>query len=169
MGRGIIQDVSARIIDQFSANLADMLGGGEEAPEAPADTQPETVPAAEAPQAASAEPAAAQASPPSPKPKPKPKAAPKPKPAPAADAELSAADLAGAVIAGRLKDPKVLVGVLAGAVVLGYLVGAASCRTQPGCSARQAGHRGLVAERAVWAAMVVGPEPAVKGCGAFCA
>ena len=58
-----------------------------------------------------------------PKPKPKPKAAPKPKPAPAADAELSAADLAGAVIAGRLKDPKVLVGVLAGAVVLGYLVG----------------------------------------------
>src|SRR3954447_22366653 len=31
----------------------------------------------------------------------------------------------------------------------------------------EAGDRGLVAEGAVWAAMVVGPEPAVKGCGAF--
>jgi uncharacterized membrane protein YbhN (UPF0104 family) len=33
----------------------------------------------------------------------------------------------------------------------------------------EAGGRGLVAEGAVWAAMVVGPEPAVKGCGAFSA
>ena len=33
----------------------------------------------------------------------------------------------------------------------------------------EAGDRGLVAEGAVWAAMVVGPEPAVKGCGAFSA
>jgi len=28
MGQGVIKDVSARIVDQFSANLAEMLGGG---------------------------------------------------------------------------------------------------------------------------------------------
>jgi hypothetical protein len=33
----------------------------------------------------------------------------------------------------------------------------------------EAGDRGLVAEGAVGSAMVVGPEPAVKGRGAFCA
>jgi carbon monoxide dehydrogenase subunit G len=129
MGRGIIQDVSGRIIDQFSANLAEMLGGGaaaEPAAEAPQATEPQTVPAAEAPQAATAEPASAQASPPPPPPphagRPTPPPPP-PRKAPAADAELSAAGLAGAVIAGRLKDPKVLAGALAGTFVLGYLIG----------------------------------------------
>src|SRR3954471_17366659 len=28
MGQGVIKDVSARIVDQFAANLAEMLGGG---------------------------------------------------------------------------------------------------------------------------------------------
>src|SRR5919201_5144434 len=30
MGQGVIKDVSARIVDQFAANLAEMLGGGAE-------------------------------------------------------------------------------------------------------------------------------------------
>ncbi len=112
MGRGIIQDVSARIIDQFSANLAEMLGGEGE-PEAPQPdaapaTEPQTVPATEAP---------AATEPPAPAPP------PKPKPAPAAEAELNATDIAGAVIVGRLKDPKVIAGVVGGAIVVGYLLG----------------------------------------------
>jgi carbon monoxide dehydrogenase subunit G len=124
MGRGIIQDVSARIIDQFSANLAEMLGGRGEEPQAAAEpaaataTAPETVAATETP---------AATEPPKPQPAPEaPKAAttpPRPKAAPAAEAELSATDLAGAVIAGRLKDPKVLAGVVGGALVVGYLLG----------------------------------------------
>src|SRR5256885_14998260 len=37
MGQGVIKDVSARIVDQFAANLAEMLGGG---PPAPAEEKP---------------------------------------------------------------------------------------------------------------------------------
>ena len=110
MGRGIIQDVSARIIDQFSENLAEMLSGGEAEPA----VEPEPAPAR--PVAGNGAPSAATAAPPRPEP---PKAAP-PK---AAEAELSATDLAGAAIAGRLRDPKVLVAALAGAVALGYVLG----------------------------------------------
>ena len=123
MGRGIIQDVSARIIDQFSANLAEMLGGGGE----PA-AEPAVAPAAEPqPVPGPSEPAAAEPAPPAPAPPPEPpKAAttpPRPKAAPATEAELSATDVAGAVIAGRLKDPKVLAAVVGGALLVGYLLG----------------------------------------------
>jgi uncharacterized protein len=130
MGRGIIQDVSARIIDQFSENLAQMLGGGRAGaePEAAAAPAAAPVPAGvtgEAPApggepqsaAGNGSPSAAAAAEP---PKPAPSQAPPPKPA---EAELSATDLAGAVIAGRLQDPKVLAGVVAGAVAVGYLLG----------------------------------------------
>jgi len=112
MGRGIIQDVSARIIDQFSENLAAMLTGpGEE-------STPE--PAAAAPSGNGA-PSATTAAPPRPEP---PKEAPKQQAAPkAAESELSAASLAGAVISGRLQDPKVLAGTLGGVFVIGYLIG----------------------------------------------
>jgi hypothetical protein len=49
MGRGVIQDVSAKIVTTFSENLERMLGGGE--PEA----EPAPEPQAAAPEAASAE------------------------------------------------------------------------------------------------------------------
>ena len=99
MGRGIIQDVSAKIVGQFADNLAAMLSGP---------------PAGEAPPAEAAAPAGEAAAPPR-----EPAAAP---PAPES-AELSALDLAGSVVAGRLRDPRALGGVLLLAVVLGFLLG----------------------------------------------
>jgi carbon monoxide dehydrogenase subunit G len=104
MGRGIIQDVSARIVDQFSENLAAMLSG----PEAPA------APAEAAAPAAAGGPAPSAAAPPPP---------PKPKPAAAAASELSATDVAGAVVMGRLKEPKGLVAALGIAALIGFLLG----------------------------------------------
>ena len=103
MGRGIIQDVSARIVDQFSENLATMLSGPVEAPEAAA------VAAAEAPAGG---PAPSAAAPP-----------PPPKPQPAAASELSAAAVAGAVVMGRLKEPKGLAAALGLALLIGFLLG----------------------------------------------
>ena len=118
MGRGIIQDVSARIIDQFSENLATML----------------TAAAREEP----------------PRPEPEPAAAPAPfererravgrhlRPAAPRAAEGRAEQaarrrpprpscrpptLAGAVVAGRLQDPKVLAGALGAVFAIGYLIG----------------------------------------------
>lgn len=107
MGRGIIQDVSGKIVDQFSDNLATMLSGngGAAAEEAPA-TAPET--------AATAEPATPTPEPSSPAEAKEPPRTPPP-PKPVADAELSAASLAGAVVAGRLKDRRTQ-GVLAAAI-----------------------------------------------------
>src|SRR3954454_15471456 len=69
MGRGIIQDVSSRIVEDFSKNLAAMLAGGPAAPTAEAPTLAATTAApAEGlrwSQAAPEEPASAEAGPPS--------------------------------------------------------------------------------------------------------
>jgi carbon monoxide dehydrogenase subunit G len=93
MGQGIIGDVSARLIDTFAGNLAQMLSG------------PEAAPVPEAPGAGEA-PTKVHAAPPLPSP-----------PAPAAEPEgLPVLSLAGSVIAARLRNPKVLAG-LAGALV----------------------------------------------------
>jgi carbon monoxide dehydrogenase subunit G len=105
MGRGIIQDVSARIVDQFSENLAEMLAGSA-APAAPAEA---AAPSAAAPGVA----APSAAAPPPPPPPPK----------PAASSELSAADVAGAVVMGRLKEPKGLAIGLGLAALIGFLIG----------------------------------------------
>ena len=110
MGRGIMQDVSARIVDQFSENLAAMLAGPGEAP-APAEAvAPGEEPAGAAAPAAASTGAAAPASPPPPKPK-------------AASAELSATDVAGAVVMGRLREPKGLAAALGIAALIGFLLG----------------------------------------------
>jgi carbon monoxide dehydrogenase subunit G len=78
MSRGVIQDVSGKIVEQFAENLATMLEGE---PEAPAP-EPETP----------AEPEAPRAAPPPPEEEP----------------SLSAIELAGAVAKGRLRDPKTI-------------------------------------------------------------
>lgn len=114
MGRGIIQDVSARIIDQFSENLATMLTGPGETAEAAPEPEPAAAPT---PSSGNGAPSAATSAPPRPEP-PKQQAPPK-----AAEAELSAASLAGAVVAGRLQDPKVLAGALGTVFAIGYLIG----------------------------------------------
>jgi uncharacterized protein len=112
MGRGIIQDVSARIVDQFSENLAAMLSGPGAEP-APAEAAAPSAAAGggPAPSAAAGAPAPSAATPPPPPPK------------PAASSELSATDVAGAVVMGRLKEPKGLAAALGLAALVGFLLG----------------------------------------------
>jgi uncharacterized protein len=134
MGRGVIQDVSAKIVSTFAQNLETMLRGGGEAAEAapePQATGPEAAPAGQ-PQATGAEAgggpeAAAAAAPPPPgtvgAPTPPP-APPRPQPpsAPAEESSLPVGQIVGSVLLGRLKDPKVLGGIGAFAAVLLALV-----------------------------------------------
>jgi carbon monoxide dehydrogenase subunit G len=113
-GRGIIQDVSARIVDQFSENLAAMLSGPAAEP-APAEAAAPSAAAGggPAPSAAAGAPAPSAATPPP----------PPPKPEAAAASELSATDVAGAVVMGRLKEPKGLAAALGIAALIGFLLG----------------------------------------------
>jgi carbon monoxide dehydrogenase subunit G len=114
MGRGIIQDVAARLVATFAANLATML-----------EAEPATTgePRAESPEPV--EPAAP------PRPPPPAAGAPPPRPAPApqlADADaLPLGDLAASVVAGRLRDPRALAAAVAAiavaSLVLGWLLG----------------------------------------------
>lgn len=101
MGRGIIGDVSSKMVDTFAGNLAAMLepkatsGNGA----APA---PETV-------AAEQEPAAA--------PKPSASTPPPPPPAPQSD-EFDAGALGAQVLLARLRDPRILAVLAAAALVV---------------------------------------------------
>jgi uncharacterized protein len=146
MGQGIIADVSARLIDTFAVNLAQMLAAEQPAiPEQPGPgaVPPEAAAGAEAPTtefAAAAPPGAAPpegaappgaappegaappgAAPPGAAPPEgaAPSAAARPAPpAPAAEPEgLPILSIAGGVLADRLRNPKVIAG-LAGAAVL---------------------------------------------------
>ena len=97
MGQGVIKDVSARIVDQFAANLAEMLGGGGAAPaaeEPPAQRQPTQ----EQPAASAEPPSAAQA-----------QAAPEtPAPAPSSDEGLDVLPIVKSMAGERLRDPRVI-------------------------------------------------------------
>ena len=117
MGRGVIQDVSAKIVTTFSENLERMLGGGEpeaepapepqatapEAPSAEADVPATGAEAGGGPEAAAATapppPGTAAAPPPPP---------PPPRPQPAEESALPVGQIVGSVLVARLKDPKVL-------------------------------------------------------------
>jgi carbon monoxide dehydrogenase subunit G len=150
MGRGVIQDVSAKIVTTFSKNLETMLSGGAPEPEPqPLATGPEAPPAPDAatepaPQATGAEagggpeaaaatgpppPGTAAAPTPPPPPgtagaptPPPPPAPPRPQPAsaPAEESALPVGQIVGSVLLSRLKDPKVLGGI--GAFAAGILV-----------------------------------------------
>jgi uncharacterized protein len=143
MGRGVIQDVSAKIVSTFAKNLETMLSGGaaqpepqtvpvtEPAPSEPQATGPEAAPAPDAAVATGAEAgggpeaAAATAPPPpgtvgaAPTPPPPP-APPRPQPpsAPAEESALPVGQIVGSVLVSRLKDPKVLGAIGASAVVV---------------------------------------------------
>jgi uncharacterized protein len=98
MGQGVLQDVSGRLVDTFARNLATMLETGTPPPvEVPA------TPTAEQPSRAE-ETAAA------------------PPPVSHEDA-LDLGAVGGAVVAERLRDPRVLAGVLALAAFLGFVLG----------------------------------------------
>ena len=98
MGQGVLQDVSGRLVETFAQNLAAMLAGGK----APAEP--------DAPAAAPDESAATASSPEAPAP---------PEPAEA----LDLGSLGGAVIAERLRDPRVLAALMALAAMMGYRLG----------------------------------------------
>ncbi|MEA2383229.1 MAG: uncharacterized protein QOH72_3200 [Solirubrobacteraceae bacterium] len=132
MGRGVIQDVSAKLVSTFAQNLETMLSGGgaaaEPAPE-PLATGPEAPAAPDAAAATGAEAAggpeaAAATAPPPPgtagAPTPPPPPAPRPPaPAPAQESSLPIGQIVGSVLLARLKDPKVLgaIGAAAAAVL----------------------------------------------------
>lgn len=97
MGRGVIEDVSKRLVETFAKNLESMLAE-QPAPEAgtsaPKTFKPVTPP-------------------------------PPPAAAPASDDHegLPVLPLAAGIAADRMRDPKVLGAVLGGALLLGYLIG----------------------------------------------
>jgi uncharacterized protein len=115
MGQGVIKDVSARIVDQFAANLAEMLGGGPTpapAEEKPAEAAAEAAAAAQPPPAA-AEPAAA-AQPPPAAAAPETPAPPAPVPPAKPDEGLDVLPIVRSIAAERLRDPRVIgLGLLA--------------------------------------------------------
>jgi carbon monoxide dehydrogenase subunit G len=131
MGRGIIQDVSAKLITTFSENLEAMLSG-EGAPEdaaaaqmpVPAGAQPESGAAQTGPAGGELSAAGGPAPPVSPTSAPPQSTAssatpPKPRAAaPAQESSLPVGKIVGSVIAARLRDPKVLGGVAAGFAAL---------------------------------------------------
>jgi uncharacterized protein len=121
MGQGVIRDVSARIVDQFAANLAQMLGGGGEG-EPPAAAAPApgaersgqvAEGGAEAPTVASPPSAAqAQGAPETPGPSTPPPSAHRPPPT--ADEGLDVVPIVKSIAAERLKDPRVIgIGIFA--------------------------------------------------------
>jgi hypothetical protein len=104
MGQGVIGDVSARIIDTFAQNLAAMLAGEGEGEPAPA------APGAEAPPAEPATPPSAAAQPQEEEP------------------GLPILAIAGSVLAGRMRDPRVLAGALVAIAALFFALGRRSAR-----------------------------------------
>jgi carbon monoxide dehydrogenase subunit G len=130
MGQGVIQDVSAKLVEQFSRNLQTMLASPREPAAAVAGEQPSPPPGPHAvppppPSGPAAAPSSGPQSVPGPgphAPPPPPHAAAPPPPQPEESA-LSAVDLAGAVIAGRLKEPKNVAGLLGVVALIAYLLG----------------------------------------------
>lgn len=126
MGRGVIQDVAARLVATFATNLAAMLETEPAEPAAhaaPATQAKPDEPDAQAEPPASAEPTAPAASA-GPAAGPSPPRPPPPTPTPDA---LPLGDLAAGVVAGRLRDPRALAGTV-GAIaavflLLGWLLG----------------------------------------------
>ena len=101
MGQGVLRDVSGRLVQTFAQNLATMLEGGEVPEGEPARPTVES----------------------GPEPPPPPS---QPPPLPPRDDEDDALDLGsigGAMVTDRLRDPRVLAGLLGLALLLGYLLG----------------------------------------------
>jgi uncharacterized protein len=130
MGQGIIADVSARLIDTFAVNLAQMLAAEQPGvPEQPGlgAVPPEAAARAEAPTTEFAAAGAAgfegahaagAAAPPGAAPPPEAAARPAP-PAPPAEPEgLPVLSVVGGVLADRLRNPKVIAGLAGAAVVV---------------------------------------------------
>jgi carbon monoxide dehydrogenase subunit G len=115
MGQGVIGDVSARIIDTFAENLAAMLAGEGE-PDVPGEPVTRTAPAAGT--GAAPPPEGITGAP----------APPPPAPAQEEEAGLPVLAIARSVLAGRMRDPRVLAGMLAAVAALFFALGRRSSR-----------------------------------------
>jgi carbon monoxide dehydrogenase subunit G len=114
MGQGVIADVSARLVETFAENLAQMLvTGPEAAPAAEQAPMPAVAPAGAPATAPAGAPAAVATAP-------VPAAAP-------ADASVPVGKLAAGVIAGRLDEPRTLLAAIAALAAIfgaiGYRLG----------------------------------------------
>jgi uncharacterized protein len=99
MGQGVLQDVSRRLVETFAGNLAAMLeGGAVPQPPAPAPAEPGEPPAAAADSPATGE----------------------------SESALDLGSVGGAVIAERLKDPRVLGGLVAAVALVAFFAGRSS-------------------------------------------
>src|SRR4051812_45833896 len=118
MGRGLIEDVSAKLVRQFAENLSEMLGGeaaaggGGQAAAGEATAAAESEPAGEA--AATAEREASR---------PAPQSAPREPESPGGDDSIDALGLAGGIVRDRLREPRTLGAVVAIVLLVAYLVG----------------------------------------------
>jgi uncharacterized protein len=112
MGRGVIQDVSAKLIRTFADNLQAMLAG----PEAEPEPAPPAAPAAASVSAAG--PAASSSSDDAP-PAPQPAYTPPPQ----GDEALDLGELGGQVVLAQLKDPKKLGALIAVLALIALLIG----------------------------------------------
>ena len=110
MGQGVIKDVSAKLVDQFAANLATMLGGGGAGAAEAASGQTAAEQTAESGQTAEAE-AEAPGEPPSPAAAEAPKAPPAAAPPPQSDDALDVGALGTSIVLDRLKNPRVLIAI----------------------------------------------------------
>ena len=119
MGRGIIEEVSSKLVDQFAENLASMLSepGGESAAgtePAASESKPEDRGDA-GPEATREQPPARPGAEP-------PRAAPAPGDAGGGDS-LDAGALVSGMIVERMRDPRVLAATIGGAILVGYVLG----------------------------------------------
>jgi carbon monoxide dehydrogenase subunit G len=109
MGRGLIEDVSAKLVDQFANNLQEMLAGGNGGAPAAAEAAPAT-PGIGAENAGEA---SSSTAPPPPRPRP-----------PVQEAEgVDALGIAAGVAGDKMRDPRVLLGTLLLVLLVGYLLG----------------------------------------------
>lgn len=127
MSRGIIEDVSARLVRQFADNLQKMLAGGPPAEAPAAEEAAAPAPSAEQPTRVEQPTVVAQQPPPPAEPT-APPAEPMPPPAAPEEKEavFDAGALAGSMVADRLRDPKVLAAAIGGALLVGYVLGRAA-------------------------------------------
>lgn len=126
MGRGLIEDVSRRLVNQFAGNLQHMLAEGDGAA---AEARPAPAPVAEPAPASDAEPAGEAAASvrreaePAPQATAPPPPRAQPRPGGGDDDSLDALDLAAGVLGDRMRDPRVFGGVLLVVLLVGFVLG----------------------------------------------
>jgi hypothetical protein len=105
MGRGLIEDVSGKLVNEFAKNLSEMLGGGNGAS---AEAQSEGAVAGEETESQGAVPEAEAPAP--------------PVASSTADDAFDVGGVATAVAKDKARDPRTLAVAVVGALAIGYLI-----------------------------------------------